>query len=104
MTMTNTIKEEIDRFFTTHTCAQIARSMFEDDIESMKKFDKQLWEEIIGESICLDDGDLCYVSSDYKPELIKFKSAFCWFCPSILPNDLLGKRTKELIFQQVLCS
>lgn len=88
MTITNTIKEEIDRIFTTHTRAQIARSMFEDYVELMKKFDKQLWKKIIDEGICLDDGDLCYVSSDYKPELVKFKNAFCWFCPSIIPNDL----------------
>ena len=73
----------IDDFFDKHTAAQIHRDMYGDDVESMKKFDKKLWADIIENQVEFNDED-----TYYDPDFSEYEGAFCWFHPSVLKEEI----------------
>lgn len=83
-------EKEMDKFFRTHSQKDLLKSLYEEPLERMKKYNRKLWEEVIDKQLEFDDEDTWY-SRD--PNIKKYNNL--WFCFNPYVDEKLPWRNCE---------
>lgn len=57
-------KDQIKKYFETHSHAQIMKNMYGKSVERMRRFDAGLWKDAIANQVDVSDDDLWYAKDD----------------------------------------